>query len=120
MNSKAAIKDYPEQQEIIWIDFQSSRSNELRDRHPAVVLSTVGFSKITNQVAVSLITHATSNRLKDMFVPVANNPQIEGYVNPLQFHTFSLKGRDITTTGTFLDDYAFAKVLRIHKQILNI
>ncbi|KRK89701.1 hypothetical protein FC99_GL000318 [Levilactobacillus koreensis JCM 16448] len=55
-----------------------------------------------------------------MFVPVANNPQIEGYVNPLQFHTFSLKGRDITTTGTFLDDYAFAKVLRIHKQILNI
>lgn len=117
-NSKSPF--FPEQQEIVWVDFQPSKHNELRGRHPAVVLSTKGFSQITGQVVVSPITHATSNHLKSFFVPISNNAQIQGYVNPLQFHTFSLLGRHITSTQTFLDDAAFMKVIRTHAQILNI
>lgn len=113
-------KWFPQQQEIVWVNFQPSSNSELRGRHPAVVLSTQGFSKVTGQVAVSPITHATNNRLKGMFIPVLNNAQIQGYVNPLQFHTFSLIGRQITSTQTFLDDEAFMNVIRRHEQILNI
>jgi len=118
--SSSAKEFYPNQREIIWVDFQPSKDNELRGRHPAVGLSTIGYSKITNQVAVSPITHGNNNKLRSMFIPVRNNERVEGFVNPLQFHTFSIVGRKIQTTHTFLDDVAFAKVMKIHKQILDI
>jgi len=114
------LKFFPEQQEIIWVDFQPSKDNELRGRHPAVVLSTNGFSKITGQVAISPITHAANNHLKSLFVPISNNDKVQGYVNPMQFHTFSIIGRNMTSTHTFLDDEAFMNVIRTHEQILNI
>lgn len=120
MNSKTTKKFYPEQQEIVWVDFQPSKDNELKSRHPAVVLSTSGYSKITGQVAVSPITHGRNNKLKSMFVPVNNNSKIEGFVNPLQFHTFSISGRNIQSSGTSLDDEAFAAVIVTHEQILDI
>jgi len=55
-----------------------------------------------------------------MFIPINNNPKINGFVNPLQFHTFSIIGRHIESTGTLLDIEAFARVIRIHQQLLNI
>ncbi|MFC6164978.1 type II toxin-antitoxin system PemK/MazF family toxin [Lactiplantibacillus dongliensis] len=120
MNSKVVHVLKPVQREIVWIDFQPSQANELRGRHPAVGLSTAGFSELTGQVAVSPITHATHNHLKTMFIPINNNPKINGFVNPLQFHTFSIIGRHIESTGTLLDIEAFARVIRIHQQLLNI
>ncbi|WP_125567513.1 type II toxin-antitoxin system PemK/MazF family toxin [Companilactobacillus insicii] len=120
MNSSVRKKFYPEQQEIVWVDFQPSKDNELRGRHPAVVISTSGYSKITGQVAVSPITHGKNNKLKSMFIPINNNDKVDGYVNPLQFHTFSILGRNIQSSSTILDDASFAEVIRIHEQILNI
>jgi len=119
MNSNERLV-YPIQQEIVWVDFQPSSDNEIYGRHPAVVLSTSGFSIITNQVAISPITHAHHNRLNQLFIPVTNNSEVEGFVNPLQFHTFSILGRHLETTSTFLDDAAFSEVIRIHKQILDL
>lgn len=110
---------YPRRQEIVWVDFQPSKENEMRGRHPAVVLSNPGYSQITGLVAVSPITHASANRLKSMFIPVQNNSEINGYVNPLQFHTFSIKGRHVQSTATFLDDLAFAEVMKIHRQLMS-
>ncbi|WP_395387416.1 type II toxin-antitoxin system PemK/MazF family toxin [Pediococcus parvulus] len=109
----------PEQQDIIWINFQPSKKNELRGRHPAVVLSTSGYTAVTGLVAVSPITHATDNRLKEMVVPIKSDFGIEGFVNPLQFHTFSVIGRHVEYAGGLLDDASFAVVLKVHQQILN-
>jgi len=109
----------PEQQDIIWINFQPSKKNELLGRHPAVVLSTSGYTAVTGLVAVSPITHATDNRLKEMFVPIKLNFGIEGFVNPLKFHTFSVIGRHVEYAGGLLDDASFAIVLKVHQQILN-
>lgn len=109
----------PEQQDIVWINFQPSKANELKERHPAVVLSNSGYTMVTGLVAVSPIMHATDNRLKELFVPIKTNFGIEGFVNPLQFHTFSMTGRHVEFAGGLLDDASFAVVLRVHKQILN-
>ena len=118
MNSKYPLSF--EQQEIVWADFQPSTENELRGRHPAVVLSTKGYSLITGLVAVSPITHATNNHFKSLFVPIEQNSKITGFVNPLQFHTFRIKGRHIESAGSHLDDHTFAQVIRIHRQLLNL
>ncbi|WP_367371214.1 type II toxin-antitoxin system PemK/MazF family toxin [Pediococcus parvulus] len=109
----------PEQQDIIWINFQPSKKNEIGGRHPAVVLSTSGYTAVTGLVAVSPITHATDNRLKEMFVPIKSDFGIEGFVNPLKFHTFSVIGRHVEYAGGLLDDASFAIVLKVHQQILN-
>ena len=109
----------PEQQDIIWINFQPSKKNELLGRHPAVVLSTSGYTAVTGLVAVSPITHATDNRLKEMVVPIKSDFGIEGFVNPLRFHTFSVIGRHVEYAGGLLDDASFAVVLKVHQQILN-
>jgi len=102
------------------VDFQPSKSNELRGRHPAVVISTIGFSIITGQAAVSPITHAANNNLRSMFIPIKKDHKINGFINPLQFHTFSINGRNIKSSGEFLDDASFAYVIQAHKQILDI
>ncbi|MDV7719330.1 pemK family growth inhibitor [Pediococcus ethanolidurans] len=74
---------------------------------------------VTGLVAVSPITHAADNRLKELFVPIKTNFGIEGFVNPLQFHTFSMTGCNVEFAGGLLDDASFAVVLRVHQQILN-
>ncbi|WP_134645028.1 type II toxin-antitoxin system PemK/MazF family toxin [Weissella cibaria] len=114
------IEYVPEQQDLVWIDFQPSKGNELRGRHPAVVLSASGYTRMTGLVAVSPVTHGINNRLKEMFVPVITNFGIDGYVNPLQFHTFSVVSRNVEYAGGILDDSAFAMVMKTHQQLLNI
>lgn len=52
------IKNIPDQQDIIWINFQPSKGQEIRGRHPAVVLSHADYTIQTGLVAVSPITHA--------------------------------------------------------------
>lgn len=54
-----------------------------------------------------------------MFVPIKSDFGIEGFVNPLKFHTFSVIGRHVEYAGGLLDDASFAIVLKVHQQILN-
>lgn len=109
----------PERQDIVWINFKPSVKEEMRGRHPAVVLSTAIYSEVTGLVLVCPITRETNNRLKDFFISVGNLKSIEGYINPLQFYTFSFRGRNIEFTGDILDDSTFALVQRRVKQIIE-
>lgn len=109
----------PQQQDIVWIDFMPSKGNELTGRHPAVVLSSSGYTEITGLVAVSPITHAENNRLKEFFIPITCNT-IDGYINPLQFFTYSITKRHLQFTGEILGDLAFSQIIETHRQLLNI
>lgn len=109
----------PSRQDIIWIDFKPSVGQEIKGRHPAVVLSTYIYSELTGLVLVTPITHAANNRLKDFFVPVVGVHAIEGYINPLQFYTFSYTKRHAEFTNEVLDDASFALIQRKVKEIIE-
>lgn len=114
-------KEYiPERQDIVWIDFMPSKNEEIRGRHPAVVLSTSIYTRLTGLTVVAPITHANQNRLKDFFVSINNfNLGIEGYVNPLQFFSFSVKGRHVEFSGDVLPDELYGEVQRRVMQIIS-
>jgi mRNA interferase MazF len=109
----------PNQQDIIWIDFDPSRGSEINKRRPAVVISNQGYSKITNLAVVAPITHATSNRFSKtpFMVPVVTN-EIDGYVNALQFYTLDFKSRHADKIGQ-LDSNAFALVKQVMLDIIE-
>lgn len=109
----------PRRQDIIWINFKPSTGREIRGRHPAVVISTSVYSELTGLVLVSPITHASNNRLKDFFLPVTHLKSIEGYINPLQFYTFSYMNRQAKYSGEILDNNTFALLQRKVKEIVD-
>lgn len=116
MNYKQRI---PQQQDIIWLDFMPSTGNEITGRHPAVVISISGYTELTGLVAVSPITQARNNRLTDFFIPIKTR-SIEGYINPLQFFTYSVYQRRLQFTGEKLGDLAFAQIMETHRQLLDL
>lgn len=110
----------PERQDIIWINFLPSVGEEIKGRHPAVVLSTKIYSRLTGLVLVAPITHATNNRLKDFFVSLDNSTKkIEGYVNPLQIFTFSVKGRKAEFSGEIMPDDIFALIQKKVNELIE-
>lgn len=109
----------PEKQDLIWINFRPSVGAEIRGRHPALVLSSMGYSELTGLVMVMPITHAANNRLREFFIPL-HAKKIEGFINPLQVFTFSIKGRDAEFTGEICSDQDWAAALQVHQQILGI
>lgn len=115
MNSNGYI---PERQDIIWIDFQPSRGQEIRGRHPALVISIKEYSILTNLVMVMPITHANNNRLREMFIPL-HGEKIEGFINPLQTFTFSIKERNAEYSGEIAPTQDWAKAMTIHNQIIG-
>ncbi|GAA3637410.1 type II toxin-antitoxin system PemK/MazF family toxin [Lactobacillus hamsteri] len=109
----------PDRQDIIWINFLPSVGEEIRGRHPAVVLSTKIYSELTGLVLVAPITHAANNRLKDFFIPIKSSKNIEGFINPLQIFTFSFKKRKTEYSGEILTDSTYAMVHKRIKQLID-
>lgn len=109
----------PRRQDVIWINFKPSTGQEIKGRHPAVVISTSVYSKLTGLVLVAPITHASNNRLRDFFLPITHLKTIEGYINPLQFYTFSYVNRHAKFSGEVLDDGTFALLQRRVKEIVD-
>lgn len=109
----------PNRQDIIWINFLPSVGEEIRGRHPAVVLSTEIYSKLTGLVLVTPITHGTNNRLKDFFIEIKSSGKIEGFVNPLQVFSFSFRKRKVQYTGEYLDNSTYAEVHKRIRQLLD-
>lgn len=109
----------PDQQDIIWLDFDPAVGHEIRDRRPAVVLSNKGYSQLTNLVVVAPITRAKKNKLRKngFFVPV-NTEDIEGYVNPLQFFTYDYEKRRAEYAG-FLQTADYVTVKQTVLDILD-
>lgn len=109
----------PDRQDLIWINFKPSVGQEIRGRHPAIVISSANYSRLTGLVMVMPITHATNNRLKSFFIPL-HARKLEGYINPLQTYTFSIEKRDAKFTGEIASVEDWARALSIHKQIIEM
>ena len=97
-------KYLPQKQDLIWIDFEPSVGKEIKGRHPAIVMSSANYSKVTGLVMVMPITHAKN---------------IEGYINPLQIFTFSIRKRRAEFAGEIASPQDWARALMIHNEILN-
>lgn len=84
----------PRKGDVVSIDFMPSRGHEIQKRRPALVISNQQYAKMTGLALVCPITHAKHNRLAEtgLMVPIQTE-KIEGYVNPLQFHTFDFVQR---------------------------
>jgi mRNA interferase MazF len=113
-------KYLPKRQEIVWVDFHPSSDNELSGRHPAVVLSNEKFSKVTGLTVVLPITHARNNRLNDLFIPLTKINRINGYINPLQISTLSIRGRKVEPTGEMVSNYDYARATYRLNQIIQL
>lgn len=109
----------PDRQDIIWINFQPSTKQEMRGRHPALVMSSANYSKVTGLVMVMPITHAKNNRLRSFFVPL-HAAKIDGYINPLQIFTFSIRGRNAEFSGEIASSEDWARALMVQEEILGI
>ncbi|PWT39087.1 cell division protein [Limosilactobacillus reuteri] len=108
----------PDRQDIIWINFQPSRGQEIRGRHPALVISSKEYSLLTGLVMVMPITHANNNRLKEFFIPL-HGENIEGFINPLQTFTFSIMKRNAEYSGETANTVDWAQAITIHNQIIG-
>lgn len=115
-----SYKQYiPDRQDLIWINFKPSVGQEIRGRHPAIVISSANFSRLTGLVMVMPITHGTNNRLKSLFIPL-HAQKLEGYINPLKTYTFSIEKRDAQFTGEIASTEDWARAISIHKDILGL
>ncbi len=111
-------KYIPKQKDIVWIDFEPSAGKEIRKRRPAVVVSSDNYSKQTGFVAVCPITHG-QRRLKEQNLLVeVDSPEVDGYVNPLQLHTFDFTSRHAVKI-TEMDEYSFAQVVQLYNFIFE-
>lgn len=109
----------PSRQALIWINFKPSTGEEIRGRHPALVLSSKEYSLITGLVIVVPITHARNNRLKDFFIPL-HAKKLEGYINPLQIFSFSIRKRHVEFADEVADTQDWAQTIQTQKEILGI
>ncbi|MBD7895225.1 type II toxin-antitoxin system PemK/MazF family toxin [Limosilactobacillus sp. Sa3CUN2] len=108
----------PQKQDIIWINFELSVGEEICGRHPAIVMSSSNYSRVTGLVMVMPITHAYNNCLRDFFIPL-HTKQVEGFINPLQIFTFSIHKRKAEFSGEVASPQDWARALMIHEEILN-
>ena len=108
----------PKQQDIIWIDFEPSAGREIRKRRPAVVVSSDNYSKQTGFVAVCPITHGQRHLQEQGMLVKVIAPDVDGFVNPFQLHTFDFVIRKAVKI-TELDDYAFAQVVQLYNFIFE-
>lgn len=84
----------PHKGDIVTVSFDPSAGREMQKRRPALVLSNAKYSKLTGLAVVCPITHAENNRLKGSGLLVQlHQKKVDGYVNPLQFHTFDFRRR---------------------------
>lgn len=109
----------PDRQDLIWISFKPSVGQEIRGRHPAIVISSANYSRMTGVVMVMPITHAANNRLRSFFIPL-HSRKLEGYINPLQTYTFNIEKRNAQFTGEIASAEDWARALSIHRQIIGM
>lgn len=117
---KKLTKYIPERQDIVWLDFDSSAGEEIKKRSPALVVSSFEYNKLTSLILVCPITHAQKNHLQKtgLLISLTNNEYVDGFVNPLQLHTYDFYVRDAKKIGE-LDDETFFAVLRVVRDIIE-
>lgn len=108
----------PQKQDIIWLDFDPASGKEIQKRRPAVVISNNNYNKQTGFVAVCPITHGQRRLQKQGLLVPINHEKVDGFINPLQLHTFDFKARRAVKIAK-LDDYAFAQVVQLYRFIFE-
>lgn len=77
-----------QQGDIIWVDFSPSVGEEMRGRHPALVVSSNDYNQKTSYIIVCPITSHGNNF--SGYIPL-HNYKIHGRINATQIYSFSLK-----------------------------
>lgn len=78
-----------------------------------------GYTQLTGLTVVVPITHAVNNRLRDFFIPIQTTVGINGFINPLQLHTFSVKKRHVEFTGEIISSFSYAALQQILQEIIS-
>lgn len=115
----------PERQEIIWIDCNPQRGNEMKDFHPFLVLSTKQFNVKTSLVIGLPMTTASYNASNPFAVPVGVAQGAKAgktsYVLCHQPKSFDWKKRNASPhPAKKIANSAFAEVLTITNQIMQL
>lgn len=76
------------QGDIVWLNFSPSISNEMKGRHPAVVVSSNFYNEKTAYIIVCPIT--SHGNAFTGYIPLKGY-QVHGRINANQIHSFSLK-----------------------------
>lgn len=76
------------QGDIVWINFSPSVDNEMKGKHPALVVSSNSYNEKTAYIIVCPITSHGNNF--SGYVPLEGY-DVHGRVNTSQIHSFSLK-----------------------------
>lgn len=109
----------PHKGDIVTISFDPSAGKEMQKRRPALVLSNAKYSKLTGLAVVCPITHADNNRLKSSGLLInLHQKKVDGFVNPLQFHTFDFRQRQFKFIER-ANTEALAQALEIVNDVIN-
>lgn len=109
----------PHKGDVVLINFNSSTGHEISKYRPAFVVSNHKYAQLTGLVLVCPITHAENNRLLDSGLLIKINvKKVDGYINPLQFHTFDFKHRDMRLVER-ADSRDLAQVIQTINDIVN-
>lgn len=109
----------PHKGDLVLINFNPSTGQEIQKYRPALVISNQKYAKLTNLAVVCPITHAENNRLASSGLLIAIDVErVSGFVNPLQFHTFDFKGRDMRLIGK-ADDVLLNSVVQTVNDIVS-
>ncbi|HAT53975.1 MAG TPA: cell division protein [Lactobacillus sp.] len=109
----------PHKGDIVLLNFDPSVGHEIRKYRPAVVLSTSRYSQLTQLCLVAPITDADHNHLVgDGLLIKINSKKVDGFVNPLQMHTFDYKLRHLQFVGK-LSPVTLDRVLKTVYWIIN-
>ena len=98
------------QGDFVWLNFSPSEGNEMRGKHPAVIVSTDSYNRAGNYVIVCPITSHGSDA--PIYFKLVNNETVHGRVNCSQIHSFDQK-RIIDKTGERMSasDFTFVHQL---------
>lgn len=109
----------PHKGDIVSASFDPSAGKEIQKRRPALVVSNAQYAKLTGLAVVCPITHADSNRFRDtgLLIPL-HQKKPEGYINPLQFHTFDFRRRRFERIETVATD-TLAQALQTINDVIN-
>ncbi len=67
----------PDQGDVIWIDFEPQKENEIKKKRPALVISPRSYNKKTN---LALVMPITSQVKGYPFEVSVNSPEVEGVI----------------------------------------
>ncbi|MFC6314397.1 type II toxin-antitoxin system PemK/MazF family toxin [Lapidilactobacillus achengensis] len=106
----------PHKGDVVLVSFDPSSGQEIRKYRPALVLSNHSYSEKTGLALVCPITHGDHNRFKaPLFIPY-HGQNVEGYINPLQFHTFDYQKRGMK----FVEQVSKQKLAQTISVVLDI